>query len=95
VGVAVLAGGLYVRWRSSGQRRLRQPTKKQSDAIAEPIGSLLARRAALLRGQRAKDLIDTLSAITRAGEYINDGPLTEPTDSGVSMPPAMTGDLTA
>jgi hypothetical protein len=77
VALLAMGAGLVVRFRTKGQRRLRQPTDDQRKAVAKPLGSILARRVSLLRGQNAADLIDALTAIAGVGTWIEDGPLTE------------------
>jgi hypothetical protein len=84
VGVAAMAFAIAVRLRYRGKRVLREPTNDEARDIAEPLSSMLMRRARM--SKKVPDIIDGLTAIAALGTYMNAGPLTRVTDHGSETP---------
>jgi len=57
-------------------RRLRKPSKDQIHQFAEPVGRIIARRTDL--SWMGDDLADVTAAGVVFGDWVGDGPLTEP-----------------
>lgn len=71
LGLAVAGAGWLVRQKT--KRKLRQPTKRQTNDVAEPLGRILLRHVDLtLFGP---DITDLIAAGAGVGAYLNDGDL--------------------
>lgn|SRR5574343_326490 len=57
-------------------REIRKPTREQVNGVAEPTARILARRVDM--AELSPDLFDTIEAISAAGDYALDGPVTRP-----------------
>lgn len=85
LGVALMGAAFLVRLRTKAERKLRQPTTDERDAIAAPAAQLLLRR---LPGGWSRDLLDGLAVLAGVGTYVNAGPLTTPTSNPGALAPA-------
>jgi hypothetical protein len=82
----VVAGGTWVVRRRTG-RKLRQPTKDHTRAVAEPLARIMSRHADV--SLLGPDLADIIAAGAAAGAWLNDGPLLE----GPAVDPGLPVDL--
>lgn len=89
LGVVAVSAAALIRWRTG--RKLRPPTRQQTNDIAAPLGRIALRLSDL--SWVGPNIIDGIKAATATGAYINDGPILLGEDYDPGIPDDLQGDL--